>query len=229
LIGKHLSWVTPVGIRSLTIVGVVGDLHQGGLATPKEPTLYAPLAQSPLPTRNLVFAVRSETSGSAFAAEIRRAVTEIDPALPVFSLQPAAELISHSVGSERFNMFIVTMFATGALVLAVLGLYAVISYMVIHSLHELGIRIALGATPGKIFRMVMVRGGGYVAAGLLLGITAALSLTQFMRNMLFGIEGADATTFISVIALLTVVAASAIFIPAIRATEVDPIISLRHE
>jgi putative ABC transport system permease protein len=229
VIGKQLSWVTPVGIRVLTIVGVVGDVHQEGLAAPTEPTLYAPVAQSPLPTRNLVFAVRSAVAGSVVAAEIRPAVTEIDPALPIFALQPATELISHSVGRERFNMFVVTMFAAGAMVLAVLGLYAVITYSVIHSSHELGVRIALGATPGKILRMVMVQGCGYVAAGLFLGITAALSLTQFMRSMLFGIDGADGTTFTGVITLLAVVTASAIFVPAIRATKVDPIISLRHE
>jgi putative ABC transport system permease protein len=229
VVGKQLSWVTPVGIRVLTIVGVVGDLHQEGLAAPTEPTLYAPVAQSPLPTRNLVFAVRSAVAGSVVAAEIRPAVTEIDPALPIFALQPATELINHSVGRERFNMFVVTMFAAAAMVLAVLGLYAVITYSVMHSSHELGVRIALGATPGKILRMVMVQGCRYVAAGLFLGTTAALSLTQLMRSMLFGIDGADGTTFTGVITLLAVVTASAIFVPAIRATKVDPIISLRHE
>ena len=229
VIGKQLSWVTPVGIRALTIVGVVGDLHQEGLAAATEPTLYVPVAQSPLPTRNLVFAVRSNVAGSVVAAEIRQAVAEIDSVLPVFALQTATELISHSVGRERFNTYVVTIFATGAMVLAVLGLYAVVTYSVIHSSQELGVRIAFGAAPGNILRMVMVRGCGYVAAGLLLGITAALNLTQFMRSMLFGIDGADAATFTGVIALLTVVTGSAVFIPAIRATKVDPIVSLRHE
>jgi len=229
VVGKQLNWVTPVGIRVLTIVGVVGDLHQEGLAAPTEPTLYAPMAQSPLPTRSLVFAVRSAVTGSVVAAEIRHAVNETDRALPVFALQPATELISHSVRRERFNTFVVTMFAAGAAVLAVLGLYAVISYRVIHSWHELGIRIAIGATPGTILRMVMAQGCVYVATGVLLGVVAALSLTQFMRSMLFGIDGADGATFIGVIVLLTVVTASATFIPAIRATQVDPIISLRHD
>src|SRR5262249_21469055 len=96
VVGKQLNWVTPVGIRVLTIVGVVGDLHQEGLAAPTEPTLYAPMAQSPLPTRSLVFAVRSAVTGSVVAAEIRHAVNETDRALPVFALQPATELISHS-------------------------------------------------------------------------------------------------------------------------------------
>jgi ABC-type antimicrobial peptide transport system permease subunit len=227
-VGKQFSWITPTGIRAVTIVGVVSDLRQEGLAAASGPSFYIPLAQSPSPVRNLVVGVRSALPLAAVASEIRGAVQKNDRALPVFARQPATELIRRSTGAERFNMFVVAMFAAGALVLAVSGLYAVISYLVIHSTHEFGIRIALGATPGRILAMVMVRGFGYIATGLTVGIAAALSLVQFMRTLLFGIGGADASTFCVVTMLLTGVAFLSILIPAIRATKVDPIASLRR-
>jgi predicted permease len=228
-VGKQLVWVTAVGIRTITIAGVVGDLRQDGLASSAEPTVYVPIEQAPVAPHLLVFAIRGTASTSIVASEVKRAITEIDRGLPVFALQSGTELIAHSVGNERFNAFVVIMFAAGALALAVSGLYAVISYLVIHSSQELGVRIALGARRRQILRMVMGRGLGYVAAGLLLGVTAALNLTQVLRSMLFGIDRTDPATFVGVMIVLTTVTAFAVLIPAVRATRVDPVVSLRYE
>jgi putative ABC transport system permease protein len=225
VIGKQFYWL--VGGRNLTVVGVVGDVRQDGLAAAATPTFYVPLAQSPLSVRNLIFAIRTTESTSGLSAEVRRVVSEIDPSLPVFALQSANDVIHSSIAGERFNMFVVSVFAGCALMLSVLGLYAVISYLVIHSSGEFGIRIALGATPRSIVSMVMVRGAKFVLSGTLIGTITAMMLTRWMKGMLFGITETDNATFVGVVTVLGVVTLLATLVPALRATRVDPVATLR--
>src|SRR5262249_2836502 len=129
--------------------------------------------------------------------------------------------------TQRFDMFVVAAFATFALTLSVVGLYSVISYLVIHARGELAVRMALGATPRRILGMVLISGCRFAAAGILTGTVLSLFLTRFMRSMLFGVTETDSATFALVIALLAGVSLLAAFVPAIRATRVDPGVSLR--
>jgi predicted permease len=225
VLGKQLYWL--VGGRALTVVGVVADVRQEGLSAPAMPTFYVPLAQSPQANRNLIFAIRTAQAAPGLPGAVRRVVKEADAALPVFSLQSAGEVVSSSIATQRFNMFVVGAFAIFALTLSILGLYSVISYLVVHARNELGVRMALGATPGRILRMVLLSGCRFVVAGVLVGTALALMLTRFMKGMLFGITETDSATFAFVILLLAGVSMLAALLPAIRATKVDPAVSLR--
>jgi len=209
------------------VVGVVADVRQEGLSAPAMPTFYVPLAQSPQANRNLIFAIRTAQAAPGLPGAVRRVVKEADAALPVFSLQSAGEVVSSSIATQRFNMFVVGAFAIFALTLSILGLYSVISYLVVHARNELGVRMALGATPGRILRMVLLSGCRFVVAGVLVGTALALMLTRFMKGMLFGITETDSATFAFVILLLAGVSMLAALLPAIRATKVDPAVSLR--
>jgi putative ABC transport system permease protein len=225
VIGKQLYWL--VGGRNLTVVGIVADVRQEGPAAAATPTFYVPLAQTPQPLRNLSFAILTAGTAPGLAAEVRRVLAVTDPALPVFALQSGEDVVRSSIANERFNMFVVMVFALCALMLSMSGLHAVVSYLVIHSSRELGIRMALGAAPRAILSMVVLRGLKSFSGGMVIGTAIALMLTRFMRSMLFGIRDTDQFTFVGVIVLLAVVAMVAIFVPALRATRVDPVSSLR--
>jgi putative ABC transport system permease protein len=201
--------------------------YRKGLSAPATPTVYVPLAQSPQANRSLVFAIRTAQAAPGLSVAVRRVVREADDALPIFSLRPAGDLVSSSIASERFNVFVVAAFAVFALTLSSVGLYSVISYLVVHSRGELGVRMALGATPARILRMVMLSGCKVVATGIVIGTAVALMLTRFLKSMLFGIGQTDHLTFAVVIASLVGVSAMAALVPAIRATKVDPAVSLR--
>jgi putative ABC transport system permease protein len=225
VLGKQLYWL--VGGRTLTVVGVVADVRQEGLSGPPMPTFYVPLAQSPQANRNLIFAIRTAQPAPGLPLAVRRVVRTADEALPLFSLRSAHEVVNNSVATQRFDMFVVAAFASFALTLSVVGLYSVISYLVVQARSELGVRMALGATPRRILGMVLMSGCRFGAAGILLGTGLALILTRFMRSMLFGVTETDTATFGLVIALLAGVSMLAALVPAIRATKVDPGVSLR--
>jgi len=224
-LNKQLYWL--VGGRSLTVVGIVADVRQGGLTAPASPTFYVPIAQSSQANRNLIFAIRTAQAATGLSGAVRGVVRDADGELPVFSLRSAGEVVSNSIAPQRFNMFVVGAFAIFALTLSILGLYSVISYLVAHTRNELGVRMALGATPSRILRMVVLSGCKFVVAGVLIGTVLALMLTRFMKGMLFGVTETDNATFALVIFLLAGVSVLAALVPAIRATKVDPAVSLR--
>jgi len=197
------------------------------LSASATPTFYMPFAQVTQPVRHVVFAVRTSRPAPALPVEVRRVVAEIDPSLPLFAVQPVVEVIRNSIASERFNTFVVALFAVCALALSVMGLYAVISYLVVHSSHEFGVRIALGATPQAILTVVLARGLKFVAIGMILGSMVALTVTKYMRSMLFGVSEMDIVTLVGVIGLLGCVALAAALVPALRAMKTDPLESLR--
>jgi putative ABC transport system permease protein len=228
IVGRQIQWIGG-GPRTLTVVGIVADVLQDRLGGPILPALYVPLAQSPQPVRNLIFVVRTTVPPLSIASEVRQAVGDVDRALPIFALQTGEQGLARSIAPRRFNVFLLAVFAASALALAALGLYAVTSYLVSQCSREFGIRIALGATSFRIIGTILARSFVLVAAGLVIGTVAAMALTRFMSSLLFGIDATDGVTFASVATLLVAISMLAVFVPALRATRVDPVVSLRYE
>jgi putative ABC transport system permease protein len=226
-VGKSMQRVADQ--RDLTIVGIVADVRQGGLDRPPRPTFYIPIVQAVQPARSLTFAIRTKGEPLGVAGAIRQVVAKTDRTLPIFGLQPAQDVLARSTAPQRSNLFIVLVFAGSALVLATFGLYAVMAYLVGLSSREFGIRIALGATPLGIVRLIMMRGGRLVGMGVVVGIGAAVGLTRFVSSLLFSIPPTDAPTFGWVVAILVTVSTVAMLVPALRATRVDPNVALRQE
>lgn len=215
--------------RPLTIVGIMADVRQAGLIRPPVPTFYVALAQAVQPVRTLAFVARTSADPVRLAPEVRRILSEADATLPLFALQTGENLVAGSIAPQRFNMFVVVVFAAIALSLAVTGLYAVLAYMVAQSSREFGVRIALGATTSSIVGLVAGRAMLLLAAGVLFGAAVSAGLSQFVASQLFGVQPNDPSTIGLVALLLLVVSSPAIVIPAVRAARVDPLVCLRHE
>ncbi|MEO8594368.1 MAG: ABC transporter permease [Candidatus Solibacter sp.] len=228
IVGRQIQWLGG-GPRNLTVVGVLADVHQDRLDGPILPALYVPLAQSPQPVRDLIFVARTTGPPLGIASGMHQAVANVDRTLPIFALQTGEQGLARSMAQRRFNMFLLAVFAGAALALATLGLYAVTSYLVGQCAREIGIQIALGATSYRIIRTIMARSLILVAAGLGIGTGAAMALTRFMSSLLFGIDATDGVTFASVATLLVAISMLAVLVPALRATRVDPSVSLRYE
>jgi putative ABC transport system permease protein len=210
-----------------TIVGVVGDERFQGVAEAAPPAVYVPLAQAPTAGGSLL--VRARRDPVSLAGAVRAAFREIDPALAVFGVETLDETLSRSVGQRRFTVLLLGLFAALALSLAVVGVHGVLSYSVAQRTREIGIRMALGATRRSVTRMVMGQGTGLIAAGILLGLVGALLLSRVLRGLLFGVSATDPAIFGGVALLLLLVALLASYLPARRATRVDPAITLRGE
>ena len=209
------------------IVGVVGDVKHQGLRGDVVPEFY--FAQAQMPVSSLTLVVRTTAEPSTLIAPVRSVVREMDANAPVFGVLTADEYLSRSVASTRFNMTLLAAFAAVALVMTAIGLYGVISFSVSQSTRELGIRVALGARAGDALRLVMARGMTLTLLGLALGLAAAWAVTRLMSGLLFGVGATDLATFAGVALLLAGVAALACYLPARRATKVDPIVALRYE
>jgi putative ABC transport system permease protein len=230
-IGKRLK-VGPVDSPNAwaTVVGVVGDVRQNGFYGEQQYELYAPNAQerrSWLAPRDLV--VRTSGDPRSIAGAVRQAVWAVDKDQPVSNVRTMNEVFAAAISRERFQMLLLALFATLALILACVGLYGVISYGVAQRTHEIGVRMALGAQSSDVLRLVIRQGMVLTVVGLVLGTIAALAATRVMTDLLYGVTATDAITFISVAALLVLVALLACYLPARRATKVDPLIALRYE
>ena len=220
------------------IVGVVGHVKQWGLATDDQQSLrsdlYIPCLQMPsdfiamTPSGSAVV-VRARNASAGLLDSIRRMSAQMSNQQVTFGAQTMDSLISDSVASQRFSMILLVVFAGLALVLAGVGIYGVISYVVGQRGREIGIRMALGAQPQDILRLILGRGTKLAGFGIALGLTAALGLTRLMANMLYGVGATDPLTFAGVAVLLTLVALAACYVPAQRATKVDPMVALRYE
>ncbi|MGH9445661.1 MAG: ABC transporter permease [Terriglobia bacterium] len=210
-----------------TVVGIVGNVRNRGFSAPRKGVLYFPLEQWPKFHMSLVIRTASNPEGVATA--VRKAVASIDRQQPVYSVKTMEEYVSESVSDRRFAVFLLAMFAALALILAAVGIYGVISYSVSQRSHEIGIRMALGAQRRGILRMVLWQGVWLTLAGAGAGIALALGLTRLMASLLYGVKPADPITFVIVSLLLIGVALLASYIPARRATKVDPMEALRHE
>jgi putative ABC transport system permease protein len=210
-----------------TIVGVVGDVPIGQLDESPTPTIYFPHQQSG--DNGMYIAVRTASDPASFASSLRRVLRDVDPDLPlaVVSTMERNVANSQSVFMRRYSMLLVNAFAVVALVLSVVGIYGVVSYGVVQRTQELGVRVALGAQRRDIAQMILRDGTVLAAAGIMIGSLAALWVTRFLRSLLFGIETTDAVTYVGAALLLAGVALVASYLPARRATRVDPLIALR--
>jgi putative ABC transport system permease protein len=213
-----------------TIVGVVEDTKNAGMDKPAGPELYFQVRQvaSQFLGGNLSFVVRSSNE-AALEGSIRNAVRELDPTLPVYNLWSMNELVTKSVVQPRFLALLLATFSGIALFLAAIGIYGVMAYLVAQRTQEIGVRMALGARPFHVLRMIFGQSLGMLLIGMVIGLAGAFALTRLMRTLLFEVTATDPLTYASVIGLLTVVALLACYIPARRAAKVDPLIALRYE
>ncbi len=227
-LGKQLIFgFPPDGDVAREIVGVVGDVRDTSLSEMPGPMMYVPFAQAPFWGGQLV--VRSTLSSSSVAASIRKVTHDIDKDLPVTDIATLPETLDASVAQPRFRTLLIGLFGLIALLLAAVGIFGVISYSVSRRTHEIGIRVALGATPANVLQLILGESAKLVLFGLGLGIPAALALTRFLASLLFEVHPADPLTFIGVAILLTMVALIACYVPARRAMRVDPMVALRYE
>ena len=209
------------------IIGVVADIRNRALNTEPKPAYYMP--QSQVPFTQLIAVVKSNGDPHALISSINREVSAMDQELPVFSVKTMEEYISASVAAPRFNTTLLSIFAAVALVLTIIGLYGVMSYSVAQRTNEIGIRMALGAQTRDVLKLIVKQGVTLVLIGLVLGMCGALALTRLLATLLFGVTTKDPATFIAIAALLSFVALLACYVPAWRATKVDPLEALRYE
>jgi putative ABC transport system permease protein len=223
-----VSWKDPI-----TVVGVVGDTRQFGLDREVNLEVFLPDAQNPGASNMLVARVapgQNNREGlSGLSAAIRDRARALDPSEPVYQVVAMNERLSDSFAPRRFQMLLFGAFAALALAIAAVGIYGVVSYAVSRRTHEIGIRMALGATPRDALKMVIRQGMLLALIGVGLGLAGALALTRVMKSLLFNMSATDPATFVGVALLLVAVALIASYIPARRATKVDPLQSLRQE
>jgi predicted permease len=210
-----------------TIIGVIADARTESLADLAIPQIYRSMYQRP--TKDLTIFLRGQLDPSAISAQVREQVQSIDPQLPVFHAQTLDDVLSTSLSVRRFSMEMVAFFAATALLLAGLGIYGTISYVVNEQRREIAIRLALGAQRGNILKMVMRRGLGLAAAGAGMGVAGALIVSHLMAGLLYGVSPTDLPTFAGVTLVLTTVALAASYIPALRAMRLDPNSTLQSE
>jgi len=226
-LGQELKFGFGRGLQGLTIVGVAGDIKSDGFEAPSVPHIYVALGQF-APVNAVVF-LRSRGDVEHLGEAVRREVEDINPNVPVHSISSMDQIIARSVADRRFGLELLGVFAVVALLLAAIGIYGVTSYSFNQRAHEIGIRLALGAQRMHILHMVMGEGMRVVAVGLAIGLIGAAALTRFVRTMLFDVSPFDPITFAAISATLAAVAFLACFVPAQRATRVDPLIALRKE
>jgi putative ABC transport system permease protein len=205
------------------VVGIVGDVHQYGLEA--APTFDMYLTGGWLP----YFVIRASADPATLAQAVVGEIHNIDPLLPVTQVMTLDQLVSDSVSPRRFSMNLLGIFAALALLLAAVGIYGVMSYIVGLRTGEIGIRMALGAQPQDIWKLIVGRGTRLAFAGVAIGLVGALALTRLLASLLYGIKATDPFTFLAVALLLVCVALLACYVPARRAMRVDPMVALRHE
>ena len=230
-IGKHIK----PGISTFDnekpsmreIVGVVGDVRNRSLSTEPRPAFYVPQTQTPFSQMTVV--VRTIGDPHSLMTAINKEVASSDPDLPVFSVKTLEEYMSASVAAPRFNTTLLTLFASVALILTIVGLYGVMSYSVAQRTNEIGIRMALGAQTRDVLRLIVGQGFKLVLIGLAIGLVGALALSRLLASLLFGVGAKDPLTFAAVAVVLGTIGVLACYLPARRAARVDPLVALRYE
>jgi putative ABC transport system permease protein len=228
-LGQRIRWARNPQVEWITIVGVVGDVKHFGLDLPEEPGLYSPYTQAPPWKRWTSLVVRTQSDPTSMAGAVKQQVWKIDPQLPLTKVETMDEVASGSFAARRFNMSLLVIFAGLALVLAAVGIYGVMSYAVTQRTQEIGIRMALGARAVDVLRLIIRNGMTLISIGVVLGLAGAFALTRLLATLLFGVGPTDKLTFATVCAVLIFVALLACYIPARRATKVDPLVALRYE
>jgi len=210
-----------------TVIGVVNAVRHRRMQEDTSKSVYLPHAQ--IPVNRLTLVARSSFDPTNLVGAVRREVSQLDPDLPLSDVAAMEQVMAESIWQPRLYALLFAVFAGGALLLAVIGIYGVMAYLVITRTHEIGLRMALGATARDVFKLIVGRGMMLTTVGVLLGIGGALALTRLMRGLLFNISATDPATFILIPVLLVLAAFLACFIPARRATRVDPLVALRYE
>ena len=224
-VGQRISTGFDKAIGWMEIVGIMADVNDRGLAFDAEPALYLPTALHP--PQVVYLAARTEGDPHRFVNTLRSQVLAIDPDQPVSDIKTMEELIDASIGQRRLTMLLLGVFAGMALLLAMVGIYGVIAYSVAQRTQEVGIRRALGAKPGDILRLVMGQALGLALAGVAIGIGGALAVNSVMKGLLFHVSATDPATYVAIAVLFIAVALAASYIPAWRATRIDPMAALR--
>jgi len=240
---RHWPNEDPIGKRftldddregGVEVVGVVADVKHFGLSQSTEPEVFVPLPQAtPMHwewlQRSMIVLARTSGEPEAAAGTIRQAIWTLDPQLPVYNLRSMEQLRAESTGDERVGLTLVGIFATLALILAAIGVYGVMAFMVGQRSREIGIRLALGAKPRDVLRLILRDGAQLTAAGVVMGLLAAFGLTRLMQSLLFQTPPTDPVTFVTFAGVIALAAMLACFVPARRATRVDPVTALRAE
>lgn len=235
---RYFSNRDPVGLRIkrggpaseapwMTIVGLVGNIKSDGFDKPDQPHLYYPIFQNP--AYAMAIYMRTDVAPLTMTQQVREQVRALDRDLPVFGERTMSQVAAESVSRRRFAMQLVGLFGILALLLAAVGIYGVIAYSVTQRTREIGIRVALGASRSAILRWVLKQGMILTIAGVVIGLVGAFALTRLLRSLLFGVGPTDIVTYGALAILLTIVALIACYVPARRATKVDPLVALRYE
>jgi putative ABC transport system permease protein len=230
-IGARIDWANRTGPRRwMTIVGVVADVKHSGLDQPVDPAVYAPFPQSDEAWRLwMTIAIRDRSASASVAQQAKSDVWDLDSKIAVSNVYAMDELLSVSLAQQRFDMLLLGLFAALALILALVGTYGVMAYVVSQRTHEIGVRIALGAQRDDVLRLVIGQAARLALTGIALGVVGAFALTRLMSGLLFEVTPTDPATFSIVAILLGAVALLACYIPAHRAMRVDPMVALRYE
>lgn len=228
-IGQRIQ-IFPDPQRWREIVGVVGDVKLVGLEADVNPGIYVPLVQNPYPNalRNVFLVTRSDRDPKGLVPDIRGTLRSLDRDIPISQVQTMEEIVAKSLAQRRLSMSLLGVFAVLAALLAAVGIYGVMAYMVAQRTNEIGVRMAMGAATSDVLKMVLLDGAKLAAGGVLIGVLASLALTRVMTSMLFGVSASDPLTFAFVSLLLTSVAVLASYLPARKASKVDPLVALRN-
>src|SRR5215472_10818145 len=227
-IGKRIHW-GPDNATSpwMTIVGIVDDVRNGWLTEQPEPTIYSSYRQTPQP--NTTIAVRTAGTPESVIPSVRQRVASLDPDLPLYEVKPYDEVIHESVIGLKYVAVMLTVLGIIALVLAAVGLYGVMSYLVMLRWHEIGIRMALGAQRGEVLGMALRWGASLMTIGAVAGLLMASGLARLLAGLIYGVKASDVQTFVVATLTLAIAGALAAYIPALRASRVDPMVALRYE
>ena len=227
-IGKRVVFASATEPRKVEVIGVVGRVKMESLNQNSDRVQgYYAFAQ--LPANSMTVIIKGASDPNQLINSVRGVIKQIDPDQPIYSVRTMAEIRAESVQNERLNLTLLSLFAGIALVLAIVGIYGVMSYSVTQRTHEIGIRMAIGARPRDVFTMILGHGMKLALIGVGIGLLGAFALTRLMASMLFGVEPTDATTYGAIAALLIGVSLLACYLPGRRATKVEPTISLRYE
>ena len=226
-VGERLRFVD--GQEWRTIVGVVGDVRHARLDGDAGPALYVPFGQAPASEATPAIVVRSSVDAAALTSAVRSAVAAVDPSLPLDRIVTMDELVASSVGQPRFRTMLLTALSLLALAIATVGVFSVTNYSVVRRTREFGVYLAMGATPGDLVRRVLGETATLVGVGLVLGCVGSVALARLLTEFLFGVTALDAQTFILVPLVLGAIGLLAGYLPARRATRIEPMAALRYE